>query len=73
MNRMIRGFTLIELMIVVAILAIAIALGYPSYREQVMKARRAEGMGELLELADRDLVAQEGLSSSSMAASMALS
>jgi type IV pilus assembly protein PilE len=40
-------------MIVVAILAIAIALGYPSYREQVMKARRAEGMGELLELADR--------------------
>jgi type IV pilus assembly protein PilE len=53
MNRMIRGFTLIELMIVVAILAIIIAIGYPAYRDQVMKSRRAEGMGELLELADR--------------------
>jgi type IV pilus assembly protein PilE len=50
---MIRGFTLIELMIVVAILAIVIVIGYPSYRDQIMKSRRAEGMGELLELADR--------------------
>ena len=53
MNRMIRGFTLVELMIVIAILAITIAIGYPAYRDQVMKTRRAEGMGELLELADR--------------------
>ena len=53
MNRMIRGFTLIELMIVVGILAITIAIGYPAYRDQVMKSRRAEGMGELLEPADR--------------------
>jgi type IV pilus assembly protein PilE len=48
-----RGFTLIELMIVVAILAIVAAIGYPSYLEQVKKSRRAEGMGHLLELADR--------------------
>lgn len=47
------GFTLIELMIVVAILGIVVAFGYPSYRDQVIKSRRAEGMGELLELADR--------------------
>jgi type IV pilus assembly protein PilE len=53
MHRMIRGFTLIEAMIVVAILGIIVAFGYPSYRDQVMKSRRAEGMGELLELADR--------------------
>lgn len=53
MNRMIRGFTLVELMIVIAILAITIAIGYPAYRDQVMKSRRAEGMGQLLELADR--------------------
>lgn len=53
MNRMMRGFTLIEAMIVVAILGIIVAFGYPSYRDQVMKSRRAEGMGELLELADR--------------------
>jgi len=48
-----RGFTLIELMIVIAILAIIVAVGYPSYMEHVKKSRRAEGMGQLLELADR--------------------
>ncbi len=48
-----NGFTLIELMIVVAILGIVVAFGYPAYRDQVIKSRRAEGMGELLELADR--------------------
>ncbi len=53
MNRKTRGMTLIELMIVIAILGIMVALGYPSYQEQVRKSRRAEGMGELLELADR--------------------
>ncbi|HYQ70493.1 MAG TPA: type IV pilin protein [Gammaproteobacteria bacterium] len=47
------GFTLIELMIVIAVLGIIVAVGYPSYQEQVRKARRAEGMGELLEMADR--------------------
>lgn len=53
MNRMMRGFTLIEAMIVVAVLGIIVALGYPSYRDQVIKSRRAEGMSALLELADR--------------------
>ena len=48
-----RGFTLIEMLIVVAILGIIVAIGYPSYQEQVRKSRRAEGMGELLEMADR--------------------
>ena len=48
-----HGFTLIEVMIVVAILGIIVAIGYPAYTDQVRKSRRAEGMGELLELADR--------------------
>jgi type IV pilus assembly protein PilE len=48
-----RGMTLIELMRVLAILSIVVAIGYPSYLEQVRKSHRAEGMGELLELADR--------------------
>ena len=48
-----RGFTLIELMIVIAVLSIIVAVGYPSYMEHVKKSRRAEGMGQLLELADR--------------------
>jgi len=43
----------IELMIVLAVLSIIVAIGYPSYQEHVKKSRRAEGMGQLLELADR--------------------
>lgn len=37
-----RGFTLIELMITVAILAILASVAYPSYRDHVAKGRRAE-------------------------------
>lgn len=36
------GFTLIELMIVVGILAIIAAIAFPSYQNQVRKTRRAE-------------------------------
>lgn len=37
-----KGFTLIELMIVVAIVAIFAAIAIPAYGEQVRKSRRAE-------------------------------
>ncbi|MCW5220234.1 prepilin-type N-terminal cleavage/methylation domain-containing protein [Verminephrobacter aporrectodeae subsp. tuberculatae] len=37
-----RGFTLIEVMIVTAIIAILAAVAYPSYREYIAKSRRAE-------------------------------
>ncbi len=37
-----RGFTLIELMVVVAIIAIIAAIAIPSYTEQVRKSRRAD-------------------------------
>lgn len=38
----VRGFTLIELMIVVAIVAILAAIAIPAYTEQTRKSRRAD-------------------------------
>lgn len=46
-----NGFTLIELMITVAIVAILAAIAYPSYQDSVRKARRANGQANLVELA----------------------
>lgn len=46
-----RGFTLIELMIVVAVVAILVAIAYPSYQEQMRKSRRAQAQADLIEYA----------------------
>lgn len=43
------GFTLIELMIVVAVIAILAAVAYPSYQEQIRKSRRAQAKADLVE------------------------
>ena len=45
--RMQSGFTLIELMIVVAVVAILAAIAYPSYVDSVRKARRSEAIAAL--------------------------
>lgn len=44
------GFTLIELMIAVAILAILTAIAYPMYQDQVRKSRRADVKGAMLQV-----------------------
>ncbi|OOG50295.1 type IV pilin protein [Rhodanobacter sp. C01] len=46
------GFTLLELMIVVAIVAVLAAIAYPSYTQHVIKARRAAAKACLSEYAN---------------------
>ncbi len=46
-----KGFTLIELMIVVAIIGILATIAYPSYQDQVRKSRRASAMIAVEEVA----------------------
>lgn len=48
-----RGFTLIELMITVAIVAILATIAYPSYTSYLKKSRRAEAQQVLMDIASR--------------------
>ena len=48
------GFTLIELMIVVAIVAILASIAYPAYTNSILKGRRAEGRTALTELMQQE-------------------
>ena len=48
-----RGFTLIEVMIVVVVLAILMAVAYPSYQDHLRKGRRADAQTFMTEVANR--------------------
>ena len=53
MSLKLSGFTLIELMITVAILAIIAAVAIPSYTSYVDRSKRAEARAALLDIAAR--------------------
>lgn len=45
-----RGFSLLEVLIVVTVIGILASIAYPAYRDHTTKTRRAEGKIELLEI-----------------------
>ena len=49
----VRGFTLLELMIVVAVVAILAAIAFPSFKEAIHKSHRAEATQALNDFALR--------------------
>ncbi|MBA2709820.1 MAG: type IV pilin protein [Tatlockia sp.] len=48
-----QGFSLIEIVFVIAIIAIFASFAYPGYRESIVRARRVDGQIALIELANQ--------------------
>jgi len=48
-----RGFTLIEVMIVVAVIGILAAIAFPSYQSQIRKSNRAAAQAVLMDAANK--------------------
>ncbi|MCD9499365.1 prepilin-type N-terminal cleavage/methylation domain-containing protein [Photobacterium carnosum] len=45
-----KGVTLIEMLIVVAVIGVLTAIAYPSYQSHVLKGHRTQAMGDLIKI-----------------------
>ncbi len=50
---LVRGFTLVELMVAIAIIGILAMIAFPSYQQYVMRGNRAAAQAEMMDIASR--------------------
>lgn len=49
-----RGFTLIELMVVLTLIGLLIAIALPSYRQYVLRSNRTAAQAQMMDIANRE-------------------